>query len=77
MYPKTKHLANPEHDSVAAVLAGHTQEITAIADAQELYLLVKPGTDFDGTFRAWDTDAQEFVLVNGWNFCIWIRNGVQ
>jgi hypothetical protein len=51
-----------------ATLAGYTQEITATSDGCELYLLVKPGTDFDSRFRAWDTDNQEFISVNGWMF---------
>lgn len=53
-----------------AVLDGYTQEVHAFADAIELYLLVQPGTDTDGTFRAWDMDAQEFIRVNGWLFNI-------
>jgi len=52
----------------AAALDGYTEEITATSDAVELYLLVKPGTDLDDTFRAYDTDAQEYINVNGWLF---------
>jgi hypothetical protein len=33
-----------------------------------LNLLVKPNTDMDGTFRAWDIDEKEFIAVNGWNY---------
>ena len=33
-------------------------------------LLVKPGTDFDTRFKAWDRDEQEFIRVNGWLFTI-------
>ncbi len=54
----------------SAVLDGYTQEVHAFADHVELYLLVKPGTDTDDTFRAWDMDAQEFIRVNGWMFVI-------
>ena len=39
-------------------------------DGMDLYLLVKPDTDFDSTFRAWDTDNQEFIRVNGWLFVV-------
>jgi hypothetical protein len=54
-----------------AMLDGYTQEVHAIADEGiELYLLVKPDTDFDGHFSAWDKDAQEFLLVTGWMFTI-------
>lgn len=51
-----------------ATLAGFTREVLASSDQMDLYLLVKPGTDFDGCFKAWDTDAQEFIRVNGWLF---------
>jgi hypothetical protein len=54
-----------------ALLDGYTQDVHAIADEGiELYLLVKPNTDFDGHFNAWDMDAQEFLLVTGWMFTI-------
>ena len=52
-----------------ATIAGYTQEIVASSpQGFDLYLLVKPGTDFEDTFRAWDTDNQEWVRVNGWLF---------
>ena len=51
-----------------AILAGYTQEIVAFSVEHELYLLVKPGTDLDSEFRAWDTEAQEYIRVNGWLF---------
>ena len=58
-----------------AVLDGYTQEVHAIAgEGLELYLLVKPDTDFDGHFRAWDMDAQEFITVTGWMFNIEMQN---
>ena len=47
---------------------GFTEEITLASDEHELYLLIKPGTDLDSTFTAWDTDCQEFIRVNGWLF---------
>jgi hypothetical protein len=53
-----------------AVRDGYTQEVHAFADHVELYLLVRPGTDLDDTFRAWDMDGQEFIRVNGWLFNI-------
>ena len=34
----------------------------------DLLLLVKPDQEFDGTFKAWDCDAQEFITINGWLF---------
>ena len=51
-----------------AVLKGFTEEITLTSAEHDLYLLVKPGTDPDSRFKAWDTDCQEFVYVNGWLF---------
>lgn len=49
-----------------AVLQGFTLEVVAESDIGILFLLVKPGTAYDDVFRAWDTDAQEFVNLNGW-----------
>ena len=53
-----------------AFLDGYTLEVEATCPEHELYLLVKPGTDFDDAFRAWDTDNQEFIRVNGWLYSI-------
>jgi hypothetical protein len=54
----------------AAVLDGYTREVIAYGAGYELYLLVKPDTDLDSTFKAWDTDNQVFIRVNGWLFTI-------
>lgn len=54
----------------AAVLQGFTQEVVAESDEYTLFLLVKPGTEYDSTFKAWDTDEQEFIRVNGWLFTV-------
>ena len=51
-----------------AVLDGYTLEVIASCDDLDLYLMIKPGTDLDSTFRAWDTDEQELIAVNGWLF---------
>lgn len=53
-----------------AILAGFTKEVVAESDAHTLFLLVRPDTDYDSTFKAWDTDNQEFIRVNGWLFTI-------
>jgi hypothetical protein len=53
-----------------AVLQGFTREVTAENDHYTLSLLVKPDTDFDDRFKAWDMDEQEFIRVNGWLFTI-------
>ncbi len=50
----------------AAVMAGYTREVHITNGEYDLYLLVKPETDLDDRFRAWDTDAQEWILVDGW-----------
>ena len=57
----------------SAVRDGYTQEVHAFADTLELYLLVQPGTDTDGAFRAWDMDAQEYIRVNGWMFTVEVQ----
>lgn len=51
-----------------AVLQGFTKEVTADSSEYTLFLLVKPDADFDGRFKAWDIDEQEFIAVNGWLF---------
>ena len=52
----------------AAVLAGYTKEVFLSSMEVDLFLLVKPETDLDSSFKAWDTDNQEWLRVNGWNF---------
>lgn len=49
-----------------AVLEGYTQEIEIEIGGITLNLLIKPETDIDGRFRAWDMDCQEFLNINGW-----------
>jgi len=51
-----------------AVLDGYTREVIAVSDTQDLHLLIQPGTDLDSRFKAWCTDEQEYVWVNGWLF---------
>ena len=51
-----------------ATLDGYTYELFAECDACEMPILVKAGTDLDGTFKAWDMDNQEYVTINGWNW---------
>lgn len=53
-----------------AILEGFTKEIVASNNEMDLYLLVKPDADLGDTFKAWDTDNQEFLRVNGWLFSI-------
>ncbi|EQB12680.1 hypothetical protein [Novosphingobium lindaniclasticum] len=49
-----------------AVLAGFTEELFADCAEASMPILVQPGTDLDGSFKAWDMDNQEFVRINGW-----------
>lgn len=51
-----------------AILDGYTREVIATSAEYDLYLLVQPSVNFDDTFRAWDTDEQEYIRVNGWLF---------
>ena len=53
-----------------AVLDGFTREVVLIGVEHELYVLVRPNTDFESTFKAWDTDNQEWLRVNGWLFYV-------
>jgi hypothetical protein len=54
-------------DSVA-VLDGYTKELMAYSDGADMFILVKPDTDLDSRFKAWDSDNQEWVYINGWLF---------
>jgi len=51
-----------------AVMQGFTKQVIGSASDYELYLLIQPDTDLDDTFKAWDTDEQVWIFVNGWLF---------
>lgn len=51
-------------------LSRYTKRIFASGGCYDLELLVKPWSDLDGTFKAWDVDAREYLSVNGWLFTI-------
>jgi hypothetical protein len=51
-----------------ATLRGFTRYVLADSDQVSLHLLIRPETDLDSTFRAWDTDKQTWIKVNGWLF---------
>jgi hypothetical protein len=51
-----------------ATARGFTRYVLADSDQCGLYLLIKPDTDLDSTFRAYDTDEQTWIKVNGWLF---------
>ena len=51
-----------------AVLEGYTREMIAEYMDLQLFLLIKPDTDLTSRFRAWDTERQGFIKLNGWKF---------
>ena len=51
-----------------ATLHGYTKEVMADCSEHTLLLLVEPDTDLDSRFKAWDTEEQEWLYVNGWLF---------
>lgn len=50
----------------AAVGAGFTRAVMIDGDFGGFCGLVKPDTDYDSRFKAFDTDNQEWIMVNGW-----------
>ena len=50
------------------ILREFTQPLYLTSVEFELDLLIKPGTDIDGTFEAWCLDTEEIIHVNGWMF---------
>jgi hypothetical protein len=53
-----------------AIAAGYTKSVLASNDHFDLELLVKPDTDFDSAFAAFDTAEGEMLKVRGWLFTI-------
>lgn len=53
-----------------AVLDGYTHGYIATSIGYDMHVLVRPGTDLGTSFRAWDCDNQEFVVIHGykWDF---------
>lgn len=51
-----------------AILDGYTEEYHAVWSGNETDLLVKPRTDLNGYFKAWDMHCQEYIQVRGWNY---------
>jgi hypothetical protein len=49
-----------------ALLQGYTKEVMVYISTYDLHLFVKPDTDFDDAFKAYDADACQFLTVNGW-----------
>jgi len=47
---------------------GYTKRLMATGGPYDLELRAMPDADLDGTFRAWDCAAEEWLDVNGWLF---------
>jgi hypothetical protein len=60
-----------------AVLRGFTKDIIIETPTECIIALVKPETNFTRLYLAWDTDAQEFVKIDGirarWNMAYGTR----
>lgn len=57
-----------------AVLDGYTRELRVTTGDTERFLLVKPDVNTSERFRAWDTDAQEFIMLDPWGRCWGLTN---
>lgn len=51
---------------LAAMSRGYTRSVYVEADFGGFAALVRPDVDLDDTFKAFDTDNQEWLMVNGW-----------
>lgn len=49
-----------------ARMNGYTEEYLADCDMASCQILVRPGTDLDSTFKAYDADNCEMLRINGW-----------
>lgn len=50
-----------------AMAKGYTQQVMlTLGCYYHFKALVRPTTDLDGTFRCFDVDQNEWLLVNGW-----------
>lgn len=61
------------HDNImekAAILSGYVKVITAESPEHFLTLLVRHSADLEGSFRAFCTDENEYLTVNGWTMDI-------
>ena len=68
--PFIAHATPVIRSEAAAREAGYTQAIIADCSLHTLELLIKPGTELDSTFIAYDRNAAEMIDVHGWNFSI-------
>lgn len=52
--------------STLTLKADYTDLYDASCDTCSFNILVKPGTDMDGTFTAWDVQEDKPVVLRGW-----------
>jgi hypothetical protein len=51
-----------------AVSRGYTKPMLASSIQGEFACLARPGDDMDGVVKVFDTDNQEWIRLNGWNW---------
>ena len=58
-----------------AIMKGYTEPMVleAVDHSHTLYVLAKPDADLDGRFCVWDTDEQEWLCLNGWQYNVAAR----
>lgn len=58
-----------------AVMRGYSEPMVleAVDHSHTLYVLAQPYADLDGSFRVWDTDEQEWLCLNGWQYDVAAR----
>lgn len=58
----------PGHDNCdnAAVMRGYTRHVLIDFGTSSFAALIKPEQDLDERFKCFDTDSQEWRMVNGW-----------
>ena len=50
----------------AAVMRGYTRHVILSGEGAGFAALVMPGADLGETFKCFDTDNQEWLIVSGW-----------
>lgn len=50
----------------AAMMAGYTHPVLIDIGHSSFAALVRPDQDYDDRFHCFDTDNQEWLVVNGW-----------
>lgn len=68
--PFIAHETPTIRNEAAAREAGYTLAVIADCSMYTLELLVKPNTELDSTFTAYDRNGCELLDVHGWNFSI-------